>query len=109
VATAPNARAGIGEIARSRPDVIVSDIGMPEMDGHTFIRNVRALPAHQGGGTPAVALTAYASPEDARRAREAGFQAFLAKPLDARALITAIAELAGAGAPGQPDRAEINR
>ncbi|HSS38726.1 MAG TPA: response regulator, partial [Polyangia bacterium] len=93
VATAVSARTGLDQIAAFQPDVIVSDIGMPEMDGHAFIRQVRALPPQRGGRTPAIALTAYASPEDARRARESGFQRFLAKPLDVVGLTAAIAEL----------------
>jgi signal transduction histidine kinase len=93
VATAVNARTGLEQLAAFHPDVVVSDIGMPETDGHAFMRQIRRLPAERGGQTPAVALTAYASPDDARRAREAGFQVFLAKPLDSRALINAIAEL----------------
>ena len=93
VVTAVNARAGLDQIAAFQPDVIVSDIGMPETDGHAFLRQVRALPPEAGGQVPAVALTAYASPDDARRAREAGFQAFLAKPLDPGGLLATIAEL----------------
>ncbi|MES1165722.1 MAG: response regulator [Verrucomicrobiota bacterium] len=96
VATAVSARTALEQIAAFQPDVIVSDIGMPETDGHAFMRQVRALPAQRGGQTPAIALTAYASPEDARRARESGFQRFLAKPLDERALTAAIAELTAA-------------
>ncbi|HVY37126.1 MAG TPA: response regulator [Polyangia bacterium] len=105
VATAVSARAGLEQIAAFQPDVIVSDIGMPETDGHAFMRQVRALPPEAGGETPAIALTAYASPDDARRAREAGFQVFLAKPLDPRALVATIAELhrsSGSEAPARP-------
>jgi signal transduction histidine kinase len=98
VMTAVSARSGIEQIATFRPDVVVSDIGMPETDGHAFMRQVRALTAEGGGQVSAIALTAYASPEDARRAREAGFQAFLAKPMDPAALIAAIAELTRTGA-----------
>ncbi len=96
VATAVSARTALEQLGTFQPDVIVSDIGMPETDGHAFMRQVRALAPQRGGQTPAIALTAYASPEDVRRARASGFQRFLAKPLDVGALTVAIAELAAA-------------
>jgi signal transduction histidine kinase/CheY-like chemotaxis protein len=76
------------------PDVLVSDIGMPYMDGYSLIRNVRKLPASIGTAMPALALTAYARTEDEQRALEAGFQMHLAKPVDPLALAVAVAKLA---------------
>jgi len=77
------------------PDVIVSDIGMPETDGLSFIRKIRALSPTQGGRTPAVALTAYARREDAKRAFAAGYQMHVAKPAEPIQIITVVANLAG--------------
>ena len=79
----------------SRPDVMICDIGMPELDGYDLIRAVRARPREQGGATPAVALTAFARPEDRLRALRAGYQMHLAKPVDQAELIVAIANLTG--------------
>jgi signal transduction histidine kinase/ActR/RegA family two-component response regulator len=76
------------------PDVLVSDIGMPHMDGYSLIRHVRNLPAASAKLVPALALTAYARSEDERLALEAGFQMHLAKPVDPVALAAAIGRLA---------------
>jgi CheY-like chemotaxis protein/anti-sigma regulatory factor (Ser/Thr protein kinase) len=69
-------------------DVIVSDIGMPEMDGYTLIQHLRARP--EAAHTPAIALTAYARAEDAARALRAGFQEHLSKPVDTRHLLQVV-------------------
>jgi CheY-like chemotaxis protein len=76
------------------PDVLVSDMGMPEEDGYTFIRKVRLLPAAAGGATPAIALTGYAGPEHRAHALSAGVQRFVAKPVDLDELIDCILQLA---------------
>lgn len=89
----------VASVSSWRPDLIISDIGMPEMDGYALLRSIRGMPAEQGGQTPAVALTAYASPDDAERARRAGFQVFLTKPVDAARLVGEIAGLAAACRP----------
>ena len=78
-----------------RPDVLVSDVGMPGEDGYSLIRRVRALGAAQGGHTPALALTAYARSEDRLKAILAGFQTHLAKPVEAVELLAIVASLAG--------------
>jgi PAS domain S-box-containing protein len=78
-----------------RPAVIVSDIGMPEEDGYTLIRKLRARPSERGGNIPAVALTAYARSEDRTRALSLGFQMHVPKPVEALELIMVIASLAG--------------
>jgi PAS domain S-box-containing protein len=75
------------------PQVLLSDIGMPDEDGYSLIRRVRALPPEQGGSIPAVAVTAFTSAEDRRRALDTGFQAHLAKPIDTDELIEIIARI----------------
>lgn len=75
------------------PDVLVSDIAMPEEDGYALIRRVRALPDQQGGSTPAVALTAHGKIEDRVTILNAGFQMYLAKPADPNELVAVLASL----------------
>jgi len=79
------------------PDVLISDIGMPDEDGYELIRKLRALPVDQGGLTPAVALTGYASRKDRERALAAGYQMHIAKPIEQADMIVAIASLIGRG------------
>jgi signal transduction histidine kinase/CheY-like chemotaxis protein len=81
-------------LQQHRPDVLVSDIGMPGEDGYALIRQVRALPAEAGGKIPALALTAYARMEDRTRALLAGFQMHVPKPLDPTELVVVLANLA---------------
>jgi CheY-like chemotaxis protein/anti-sigma regulatory factor (Ser/Thr protein kinase) len=95
VHVASSAREALERFGRVRPDVVVSDVGMPEMDGFALIRGIRALPAEEGGRTPAVALTAYARAEDAQRAFAAGFQMHLTKPVQIVQLATIVANLGG--------------
>jgi PAS domain S-box-containing protein len=76
-----------------QPDVIVSDIGMPDMDGYEFARQLRARPPQLGGQIPALALTAYARAADRDQALDAGYQAHVAKPVDPLDLVRAITEL----------------
>jgi CheY-like chemotaxis protein len=75
--------------------VLLSDIGMPDVNGYSLIRRVRSLPGDRGGRTPAIALTAYARPEDGERAFAAGFQAHVTKPIDPDRLAAVVANLAG--------------
>jgi CheY-like chemotaxis protein len=75
------------------PDVLLSDIGMAHEDGYSLIRRVRQLLPARGGNVPAAALTAFTSPQDSRRALEAGFQAHMAKPVDSRELISLVNRL----------------
>ncbi len=95
VFTAGSAAEALGAIARHRPDVIVSDIGMPGEDGYTLIKKIRALSPADGGGTPAIALTAYARMEDRTRAMVAGFNMHVAKPIEPTELLITIANLTG--------------
>ena len=101
VTTAATAREGLQLLGRLRPDVLVSDIAMPDEDGYAFIRCVRELTAGDGGATPAVALTAYAREEDRARALAAGFQQHLAKPVEPADLVRTIASLANGAARGR--------
>ncbi|MBD2169287.1 PAS domain-containing protein [Calothrix membranacea FACHB-236] len=75
------------------PDVLVSDIGMPEVDGYTLMKQVRSLPPEHGGKTPAIALTAYAGEINQQQALAAGFQKHLSKPIDPDLLVQAVAQL----------------
>lgn len=78
-------------LTQSQFDVLVSDIGMPEMDGYTLLRQGRKLPATGQRPIPAIALTAYAGEIDYQQAVAAGFQQHLAKPVEPIQLVQAIA------------------
>jgi CheY-like chemotaxis protein len=80
-------------VESDRPDVLVSDIGLPDEDGYDLIRRVRAV--YSGRDLPAAALTAFARTEDRKRALLAGFQTHIAKPVDPVELTAAVASLAG--------------
>ena len=90
---AESAGAALAALDKSLPDVVVSDLGMPEEDGYGFIRSVRARPAGKGGDVPAIALTAYVADHDRERSLAAGFQLHLAKPMDPGLLVQAIADV----------------
>lgn len=93
VTTAGSAAEGLRLMGEIDPDVLLSNIGMPDLDGYEFIRRVRAT-RFDASHLPAAALTAFARPDDRRRALEAGYQAHLSKPLQAAALIAEVARLA---------------
>ena len=95
VRTADSAAQALDALRDERPDVLISDIGMPIEDGYVMVRRLRAMEESLGCRTPAIALTAYASDEDARRAHTAGFDAHLSKPVDPARLIETAAALAG--------------
>jgi CheY-like chemotaxis protein len=97
VRTAGSVAEALAILASFTPDVLVGDIGMPIEDGIDLIHKVRAL-ASPVANVPAIALTAYVRPEDARRALDAGYQRHLAKPATPDALVTAVAELAAKAA-----------
>ena len=91
VASAASVEDAITELDRARPDVLVSDVGLPGADGFELLRRVRSR--HTPEQLPAIALTAYARPEDRDLSREAGFQAHLAKPASPAALVKLIGEV----------------
>jgi signal transduction histidine kinase/ActR/RegA family two-component response regulator len=104
---ASSVREAVDAIASERPDVVVSDIAMPDEDGFAFLRALRTQEAERGEAPlPVAALTAFARPEDRQRALAAGFDAHLAKPVDAEKLCATIAALLRTArrgvAPGPP-------
>lgn len=90
--------ASVGEaleqLRSEKPNVIISDIGMPVVDGYSFARRLRSLPPDQGGTIPAIALTAYVNQVDRHEAQAAGFQRHLPKPVSPSVLVSTVAELA---------------
>ena len=86
----PPRRKAIGLLRSEHPDLLVSDIGMPEVDGYGLIQRVRALPDHIAL-IPAIALTAYARAEDRTKALLAGFNMHVPKPIERAGLLAAIA------------------
>lgn len=90
-----SASEGLATLVEWHPDVILSDIAMPDEDGYSFIRKVRALLREDGGITPAAALTAYARDEDRLEALGAGYQMHIPKPIAPLQLVTIVARLAG--------------
>jgi CheY-like chemotaxis protein len=95
VTTCRSAAEALEIFQQERPDVLVSDIEMPEEDGYSLIRKVRALDAAQGTRTPAVALTAYGRKEDRVRTLTSGYSMHVPKPVDPGELTTIIASVAG--------------
>jgi PAS domain S-box-containing protein len=93
VLTVNSAAEVLANLATFQPDVLVSDIGMPEMDGYTLIRQIRALPPEEGGNIPAVALTAYAREDDQQRAINCGYQMHLTKPFEPEQLVRSVTKL----------------
>jgi CheY-like chemotaxis protein len=88
-----SAREGLREIKTLSPDVVVCDLAMPEEDGFSFLRALRALPA-PWQRTPVIALTAFGRPEDRQRALAAGFDAYLKKPVEAEEILSTVRDLA---------------
>jgi signal transduction histidine kinase len=95
VASASSAGEALRLLEEHPPDVLLSDIGMPDINGYALIHRIRGMPAERGGNTPAIALTAYARTVDGERAFTAGFQAHVTKPVDPDNLAAVVAELAG--------------
>jgi signal transduction histidine kinase/CheY-like chemotaxis protein len=94
VATAGSGQEALDLLGRSRPDVLVSDIAMPGMDGYELVRRVH-LEHGNGSAPPSAALTAFAGAEDRARALAAGFRAHISKPVDPAELVSVVAALAG--------------
>ncbi len=95
VLTASSADEALELVQTYKPNVVVSDIGMPGKDGYDFIRTLRGLPSDMGGNIPAAAVTAFARFEDRIRALRCGYQTHVAKPIEPAELIAVVASLAG--------------
>jgi CheY-like chemotaxis protein len=93
IATASSSRQALDRIEQWKPDLLISDIGMPGESGYDLIRKVRALPAERGGQMPAIALTAYAHMQDRLKILSAGFQMHVPKPIEPIELATVVASL----------------
>jgi len=101
VRVAASARQALDILDRWRPDVLVSDIGMPVEDGYALIQQVRRRAPGRGGDVAAVALTAYAHVEDRVKILNAGFQMHVAKPVDPAELVAVVASICRSGRPGR--------
>ena len=97
VTSTKSAAEALNVFAEQLPDILISDIGMPDEDGYELIRKLRRLPGDKGGMTPAIAVTGYASRKDRERALEAGYHKHMAKPIEQAEMIAAIASLTGRG------------
>ncbi|WP_296947652.1 ATP-binding protein [uncultured Massilia sp.] len=99
VRIAASAREALEMFRAAPPQLLISDLGMPEVDGFELLDRVRQLPRDAGGQVPAIALTAFARSEDRLRALEAGFSAHISKPVEPSELIAAVAAVVGPAAP----------
>jgi CheY-like chemotaxis protein len=88
-------RDALAVLARMEPDVLVSDVRLPDEDGYTLIREVRARDGQRARPLPAIALTAYPRVEDRARALDAGYHVHVPKPVEPAELVSVIATLAG--------------
>ncbi|MBV8378660.1 MAG: response regulator [Verrucomicrobia bacterium] len=93
VLAATAGRDGLDLVARHRPEVIISDLSMPQMDGYELLEHVRELAPEEGGDAPVIALTGLFDAEERRRALEAGFARFLTKPIDPDQLVDEICKV----------------
>ncbi len=93
VETATSAAQAFKLFLQNKPDLLISDIAMPEVNGHTLIRQIRALPSHKGAKIPAIALTAYAGESNREESLRSGFNLHLAKPIEADKLAQKVARL----------------
>jgi CheY-like chemotaxis protein len=97
VTVAASADEGLAALDREVPDILLTDIAMPDRDGYDLIQCVRERPVERGGRVPAVAITAYARAEDTERSLASGFQMHLSKPVDLDELIATVASLTSKG------------
>jgi CheY-like chemotaxis protein len=95
VMTAASASEALRTLERWHPNALISDLAMPDVDGYDLIAQLRSRGPEQGGDVPAAALSAYTNEEDRTRARAAGFQMHVSKPVDPEQLIDVVANLAG--------------
>jgi CheY-like chemotaxis protein len=91
--TAENVENGFASFVSNKPDILISDVGLPEQDGYDLIRRIRRLSPEQGGQVPAIALTGYVSVHDQHEALNAGYDEHLSKPIDTDHLIGIIINL----------------
>lgn len=101
VVAATSAGEALAMLRHSQPDVLVSDIGMPDMDGYMLMQQLRKLAPEQGGRIPAIALTAYTGEFNQQQARSVGFQKHIAKPVEPETLIGAVRSLVEESAPSK--------
>ena len=94
VTAAGGVAAALEALERAQPDGVLSDIKMADEDGYALIRRLRALPPDRGGQTPAAGLTGLITAKGRARVLQAGFQCYVAKPVDARTLVSIVAALA---------------
>jgi len=97
VRAAGSAEEAIEALSGDTPDLMISDIGMPRVDGYELMRRIRAMQAPEQRGLPAIALTAFARGEDAAKARQAGYGVHLPKPVDPSRLFSTIASVLSGG------------
>jgi CheY-like chemotaxis protein len=97
VTSTSSAEEALARLPEQKYDVIVSDVGMPNLDGYDLIRRIRSMPPEQGGTIPAIALTAYASSEDRKKALLAGFQIHVPKPVSVRDLVAVVVNATSRG------------
>jgi CheY-like chemotaxis protein len=97
VSAVASASEALEAIEAALPDLLISDIGMPNVDGYELIRKIRALPAGKGGKVPAIALTAYARTEDRLQALRAGYQMHVPKPVELAELVAVASSLVQRG------------
>jgi len=95
VIPATSAESALAAVQEEKPDVLLSDIGMPGVDGYELLRQIRLLPPEQGGRVPAIALTAFARSEDRTRSLLAGYLVHVSKPVEPRELVATVASLVG--------------
>jgi CheY-like chemotaxis protein len=100
VSLAASADEAIRTVQTARPDIVISDIGMPGEDGYALIKKLRALPPGEGGRTPAVALTACARTEERTKALVSGFNMHVPKPVEPAELVAVLTSLAAVLRPG---------
>jgi signal transduction histidine kinase/CheY-like chemotaxis protein len=100
VLTARSAAEAMAILVQQKPDVLLSDIGMPHVDGYDFLRQVRSMTPQNGGKIPAIALTAFARSEDRTRALMSGYQVHVSKPVEPAELVATVASVLGRT--GQP-------
>jgi len=108
VLTAGSAEEAVPLVESGRPDVLITDIGMPGADGYELLRRVRELGPARGGRVPAIALTAFARSEDRTRALRSGFMVHVSKPVDPSELVATVAAVAGRVSPSGETGASAN-